>query len=371
MNISTPLIAELRESLDDREPGRRSDILHRVTDLFVDGAESFTEEQVQLFDDVLMHLIERIELRALIRLGEVLAPIRNAPIQTIHRLAFDDNIAVAGPVLAQSERLTDADLIAIASTRSNAHLLAIASRPSLSIAVTDVLVRRADTQVKHQLARNTGARFSEQSFRILLQDDVLAETLHERLDLPLNLLRELLVRATDTVQRRLAAAAPQAAHERIQETVIGIAHEVSWEAMRPRDFSAAIRMVGEMKDQGRLSAADLARFARERKYEEMAVALSLLSDCPLPLLERLLKNLKPDGLLVVSRAASLDWDTTNAILLNRFGHHAVSALDLERTRHSYAKLSGPVARSALTFWKSRGFDGDTAGDEGAPGGVMR
>lgn len=353
MQSAMPLISELRESFDNRDSGRRSDIALRITDLFLEGADAFTEEQVQLFDDVLMHLIERIELRALIRLSEVLAPIGNSPATVIRRLAFDDEIAVAGPVLAQSPRLMDSDLIAIGNSKSNAHLLAIAARSQLSIPVTDVLVRRGDAQVKHQLARNIGARFSEESFRTLLQDDVLTERLHERLDLPLNLLRELLVRATRTVHHRLAAAAPREAHDKIEEAVTGIAHEVSWEAMRPRDFSDAIRKVGALKAAGRLSEDGLAQFARERKYEEMAVALSLLSDCPLALTERLLKNIQPDGLLVLCRAASLTWPSTAAILRNRFGHHSMSASDLERARDSYVKLSDAIARSALAFWKAR------------------
>jgi uncharacterized protein (DUF2336 family) len=362
MRIAAPLIDELDAALGSHDPARCSDILHRITELFVDGSASFSEEQIEVFDDVLMHLIDRIELKALIRLGNILAPIQNAPVQVIRHLAFDDRIEVAGPVLAQSERISDTDLIAIARSKGTAHLLAISARPRISAPVSDILVERGDIQVKQQLARNTGAKFSEQALRTLLKDDILAEMLRERLDLPLDLLRELLARAAQTVHRRLAAKAPADAHDQIEETVVGIAHEVSWEAMRPRDFSAAMRTVRAMNDKGLLSEPALSQFARERKYEEMTAALSLMSGCPIMLLERLMKNVQPDGLLVTCKVASLNWDTTQSILRNRFGHHAMSGSDLADARDSFSRLSAAAARTALDFWKARDLKAGAASD---------
>ncbi len=366
MGLAAPLIDEL-EALDSRDPGRRSAILQRVTDLFIASSDTLNEEQIAVFDDVLMHLVERIELKALIRLGAVLAPIHNAPAQVIRRLAFDDNIAVAGPVLAQSQRLSEADLIDIAMSKGNAHLLAIAARSQLSAPVGDILVERGNIEVKQQLARNTNAKFSEATLKALLNEDILADALRERLDLPLHLQRELLARAAHMVHGRLAAAASPDARSQIEETVVGIAHEVSWEAMSPRDFSTARHKVQAMKDAGQLSQAALERFARERQYEEMTAALALMSDCPINVVERLMKNVQPDSLLVVCKAAALDWSTTKALLSNRFGHHAMSSSELARSRDSFAKIPETVARAALDYWKTRSLNlADGADAAGRP-----
>jgi uncharacterized protein (DUF2336 family) len=365
MRLAAPLIDELETALGrPDDPARCSEILHRITDLFADSAASLSEQQIEVFDDVLLHLIDRIELKALIRLGAVLAPIENSPGQVIRRLAFDDRIAVAGPVLAQSERLSEADLIEIAKSKGDSHRLAIAARARIPVAVSDVLVAVGDIQVKQQLARNTGAKFSEAALRTLLKDDVLAEAVRERLDLPLHLLRELLTRAAHTVHHRLSAKAPTEAHGQIQEAVIGIAHEVSWEAMRPRDFSAAMSAVRAMKESGQLSEAALTTFARERKYEEMAAALSVMSDCPVALLERLMKNVQPDALLVACKVAALEWETTRTILHNRFGRHAMPESDMARAREVYSRLSAAAARTALDFWKARDQKAATANDVG-------
>ena len=93
-----------------------------------------------VFDDVLGKLIHRIETKALAELSSRLAPIDNAPIDVIRRLARNDEIIVAGPVLATSARLTASDLIEVAETKSQRHLLAISGRSQLEEAVTDVLL---------------------------------------------------------------------------------------------------------------------------------------------------------------------------------------------------------------------------------------
>ena len=64
-------------------------------------------------------LVEAIETKVRAELSERLAPISNAPSKVIRRLASDDEIAVARPVLAQSPRLTPADLVDIAETKSS------------------------------------------------------------------------------------------------------------------------------------------------------------------------------------------------------------------------------------------------------------
>ena len=61
--------------------------------------------------------------------------------------------------------------------------------------------------------RRNGARFSEQGYATLVEsagrDEGLAEKLGLRLDIPVNLLRDLLAKATAAVRDRLLKAAPQ------------------------------------------------------------------------------------------------------------------------------------------------------------------
>src|ERR1700744_616216 len=137
----------------------------RVTALFLASAGSYSSEQIELFGDVFERLVNTIELRALadvgarIALAELscqLAPIPQAPASIIRRLARHEEISIAGPVLTESPRLTNEDLIEIAKAKGEKHLIAIAGRWWLQEIVTDTLVGRRFPSVSRRLAPHPG-----------------------------------------------------------------------------------------------------------------------------------------------------------------------------------------------------------------------
>ena len=103
------LIAELERATHNGSHDC-AETVQRVTDLFLAGADRFTEDQVLLFENVLGFLVQKIETRARAELSTRLALVSNAPSRVIRRLALDDEIMVAEPVLAGSPRLTADDL---------------------------------------------------------------------------------------------------------------------------------------------------------------------------------------------------------------------------------------------------------------------
>src|SRR5262249_10259900 len=186
-----------------------------------------------------------IETLALIELSERLAPLDNAPPQTVRRLAYDDDIDVARPVLTRSRRLAESDLIALAKTKGQSHLLAISERSELNEALAAVLVVRGDTMVARNVAGNRGANLSETSMAVLAdraeRDPTLAEKLVIRSDIPLHIFSRLLARASDIVVRRLLAALPGEAESTVVQVVTRIAGKVAAEAGTPLEYAAALR----------------------------------------------------------------------------------------------------------------------------------
>src|SRR5579863_7139560 len=259
MDAPQSLLAELEEAIQTGSSEKRVETLRRVTDLFLNDADRLNEAQIGLFDDVLCHLIKRIETKALAELSGHLAPIDNSPIEVIRQLARNDEIAVAGPVLTQSARLTTSDLVEIAGSKSQQHLLAISGRSELEEAVTDVLVERGDKETVHRLARNAGARFSELGFTAMVRnaetDESLAEKLGLRLDIPVRLLRDLLLKATEAVRRRLLAIAPPETVAQVQQVLRRVSNEVTREATASRDFTQAHQAILAMQKEGRLNEA--------------------------------------------------------------------------------------------------------------------
>src|ERR1700758_4123453 len=103
MMQTVPLLEELESTLNSGTVARHAEILSSVTDLFVNDAGRYSDDVVDVFDDVMARLVKTIETRARARLAERLAPVANAPINVVHLLAFDDDIEVARPILVQSE----------------------------------------------------------------------------------------------------------------------------------------------------------------------------------------------------------------------------------------------------------------------------
>jgi uncharacterized protein (DUF2336 family) len=156
------LIAEIEGTFATGSAEKQAEIVRRVTDLSLADADSYSDEHVDVFDGVISRLAEKIETKARVELAHRLAaPADNAPPMTVRRLARDESIDVAGPILRRSNSLTDEDLLAIASNDSQDRLLAISKRSSLSEKVSDVLVTHGNLDVVLSVTQNEGARFSD------------------------------------------------------------------------------------------------------------------------------------------------------------------------------------------------------------------
>ena len=228
MGAPASLLPELEDVVTNGSAEKRAETLRRITTLFLDGAKLFNAEHVALFDDVIGCLIEEIEAKALAELARRIAPVPNAPAGVVSKLAKNDDIAVAGPLL-QGAALSDRDLRFIAETKSQAHLLALSSRVGLSEALSEILVDRGDREVARSIATNHKAHLSESAFTTLVrraeQDGVLAEKVGLRTDIPPRLFRELLMQASDVVQKRLLAnAKPDTQAERPLRNCVPASH---------------------------------------------------------------------------------------------------------------------------------------------------
>ncbi len=151
----------LTQVLCNRSAGERNRVVRQVADLFLTQHASYSAEQVDLFDSVIMKMIGQVDEAVRVYLSERLAPISNAPRDVIMTLATDAAIAVAGPVLTQSPVLDEEFLADSARACGQQHLIAISSRQMVGPRVTDVLMDRGNDQVVMTLAQNRGAALSE------------------------------------------------------------------------------------------------------------------------------------------------------------------------------------------------------------------
>jgi uncharacterized protein (DUF2336 family) len=355
---SAVLIAELEGAVKGGSPERRVKMLRQVTDLFLSDADRLNEKQIGVFDDVLVRLIERMESRTLAQLSSTLSNSALAPKEIVRQLAYHDEASVAVPVLSKSNRLCESDLIEIANTRGQQHLLAISNRETLNEPLTDALIKRGNSQVSHALANNTGARFSAQGYSTLVEnaekDGELAQKLGLRLDIPIGMLRELLSKATAAVRARLLKAAPAEMRERIQQAIDAIAAQIGINVPAPVDYTQSEAIVLALNRAGKLGDQTINRFAIQGEYSNVIAALSLLSTVKIEAVEPLICNPRPDGLIVACRASRLDWSTTVMILRHRPNCTPLSKQELEQGKEVFETLSLSAAQRTIRFWSARG-----------------
>jgi uncharacterized protein (DUF2336 family) len=364
MSAHPSLIPELEEVARRGSPEQRAKTLERITTLFLAGANRFSDEHVELFDLVLGRLIVEAEPKALTELSHRLAPLANAPVEVVRRLARDDDIVVAGPILRHSRRLAENELVDIAETKSQAHLIAIAGRPRIAPPVTDVLLRRGNREVALRLAENRGARLSRGGLVALIEraedDGALAEKAGLRPDLLPRLLRGFLLEATDAVQQR----SPAVVADETQPEAGQVPAKVSSAAGATGDYTLAERAIAALRREGRLSEATLVDFARGRRYGETLAALASLCAVPIEVVDRLMGAERPDPILILCKSAGWGWPTANAIIMARPGGRRMSGQSLDAAYADFERLSPATARRVLRFWQARLEDGQPTTDDG-------
>jgi hypothetical protein len=163
----------------------------------------------------------------------------------------------------------------------------------------------------------------------------------------------LLEKASTAVRARLAAENPQAGTA-IEGVVAEIVGGIRNEARNASpDFAAAQAAVERQNRIRALGEAEIYQYARDRKFEETAIALSILCDTPIDVVERALLDPGAEIVLILAKVGGLSSTTTKAILLLRAADRGMSAQDLDKALTSFGKLQPDTARRVLGFFRTR------------------
>jgi uncharacterized protein (DUF2336 family) len=355
MTDAKTFLSDLDEAVSRGTAESRKRALWHTTDLMIAGR--FSDDEIWTFGEVIGRLADEIEIAARAQLARRLARFEQAPVNIIRKLAFDDCIDVAGPVLRESERLDSETLVANATTRSQLHLLAISERKSLPEEVTDVLVRRGNWDVVTSVANNDGARLSDFGFLHMIKraegDSILAEQLGLRADIPRHLFQQLIAKASDDVRKRLERERP-AMVEQIQSTVADVAGALQSKfGPVSRSYFVAKRVVTTQHQQGNLNESSISLYARSHKLEEVTIGLSLLCALPGDVIERALLDKNRETLLILAKALDFSWATTMSLLFLGAKDHRITAVELKTLEGEFGRVNAATSRSVLAFYQSR------------------
>lgn len=357
MLAAKPALQSLDDIVKDVSPERCAKAVRQLGMLFAEGAQHFNPQHVALFDGILKGLLVQANSEVRADLADRLAPLVNAPPSVVSELVKDDAIRVSGPLLRASPLIDEPTLIEIARMKGQLHLLAISQRAAISENITDVILRRGEREVVRSVARNSTAAFSVLGYSNLVQravdDGMLAVAVGQREDLPAPLLQQLLSESVDLVRRKMFQAASPARKAKLARTMVEMVTDGSAKSVR-RDFAEAQKTVVDLHKSGGLNEEALAKFARDRKFEETVAALAAISGLTIEAVDQLVSGGKRDSVLILGRALGLEWATVRALLALRLAlGRNPSATDVEDARVSFERLALSTAQRMLKFWKDR------------------
>ncbi len=338
------VLSELDSAISSHSEEQKIRTVARVTDMFVNRAEAYDDEQVGVFDVVIGRLASGIGADARADLSERLADIGNAPRGVVRQLALDE-ILVARPVLSRSVLLTEQDLIAVASTKGRDHMLAITERPNLTEPVTDFLVVKGDRVVSHALAVNVTARFSRRGMSLLvtrsISDEALQAALGHRVDIPPELMSNLESSVRDSARRRLMSRTSSGA-------LLVPSQPEKAPNTKARDDAAA--EVTKLNAAGKLDEGALAAFASAKQVDHAVCAISVIAKISPAAAEQGIAGADRDACLVIGKAMGWSWETVLALIgLRPAGEQLPHMID--RARANYENLQLATAQRVLQFMR--------------------
>jgi uncharacterized protein (DUF2336 family) len=187
------LLAELDTTLSEVSQDWRTAVLSQIADLFFNGADRYSIDQIALFDTVMSLLLPGVDRLTLAQLSGRLADLAQPPAKVLATLATHPDPDICGPVLERSRALPDKILVDVLEReRVDPKILTkIAMRPELGAAVTDCLLKRGNAAMQRAILEHPNSRISENGFaRIIMGlegDTSLARLVASRPDLPAEL----------------------------------------------------------------------------------------------------------------------------------------------------------------------------------------
>lgn len=354
MDEAKSIISDLERRLNSGTPEEHAEIMRRVTDLFLTTPVVLSTEQIFLFDDIVQKLAGYLERQTLVDLGMRIAVAPSVPPQVLRRFASDNIIEIAGPILARSEHLSEANLVEIAERKSQLHLAKIAERRHLSEMITDVLVDRGNREVLSKVAANYGARFSRLGMSTLAMradgDDELISIIAQRSDIPTAVYTQLLSYATENTRKHLLAMTSESP-DVINRALNSISAHASV-TITGRGVAAAQRFYRTFRQDIEQTRTNIHKLADSGRIIEIVAALSVLSGLPIELVDRLICNESAFGVMVLCKAIDLDWPMTHAVLGMRLGTLS-RVFQVEKIHDDFERLSVSSARRLMSHWQGR------------------
>ncbi|WP_299811988.1 DUF2336 domain-containing protein [uncultured Roseibium sp.] len=163
------MIDTLLQLAKESSSKKKHQLAEHVTGLLAARTDDVGSEESNLLNGMLEGVYGSLDPETRKEVSERLADTLATSSSLAATIAADD-LPVAKAVLERSQSLTDADLLKIAETKSQGHLLAMAKRDHVGKDLSQFMLKRGDREVKQTLAANLGAEITMAEFEALVKD---------------------------------------------------------------------------------------------------------------------------------------------------------------------------------------------------------
>jgi uncharacterized protein (DUF2336 family) len=357
MSAPTAKFALLLDLAQETSSERRRDLLREITNMLVRDPSVQTLANCSAFDEIAVAVIADLKSEARSEISQMVADTTLPLGRTARQLALDD-IAIARPVLERSAALTDKDLVDVASTQSQDHLMAVTRRSSIAEIVADALVTHGEDRVVVSLLGNSGAQIARDTYeRVAVRAEsnaILQAPLIRRQGVPLDLLNHLYVAVAPVLRQEIlkqyenvSPAELEAALERSRKRVAKAYGGL------PDDLEAARLELRKLERAGDIQPPLLVRLMREGAQSRtlFLLAFAQLTEAEYPLVRRLVDTRDIDAMALLCRAAGFEralFVTLSLLVANDEGR-----ANLEEFGRLYERVPVATAQRAVRFWKVR------------------
>jgi len=352
---------------------QRRALLSEITSVFLDDSANYSTLENQYFGEIMGKVAFDLEKEVREELAICLSNEASAPRDLIMRLASDE-ISVAQPIIERSSILNDEDLVEIAKTKSQDHLLAMTRRSDISETVTDALVNHGSDQVLEGVVRNTGARSSQTTMVRVVErsqdNEKIQAPLIERPDLPFEMMQSMFEQVSMELKQKILKQTKEIAPEKLDDMLSSVRAKFDRKGkVRKKILSKPELYVQDLKDKGELNEGALVGLIRTNKYPEFLIAFGKLTNIDITTAKRLVQDVSGEGLAIACKATGFDRSTFSSILMALSNGTSRSIDETYKLINLYDKIQLAVAQRTMRFWrvcKQVGED-DTSGNNPSAG----
>ncbi|QFT33125.1 DUF2336 domain-containing protein [Roseibium porphyridii] len=350
------MIEDILNLAQETTPEKRHQLVEHVTELFVNGADSYQTEEITLFNTVLEKMLPTMEREQKKDVSEQLAPIDSTSTEIANQLAREE-IDIARPMLTQSKALASEDILRLAKTMGQGHLLAISKRDNLEPKVTDVLLERGESPVKQSVAANSGAEFSDWGSRLLIKlaerDDKIRDAMMERADVSEADYEKLIAQMPSEQQKRIREMRSQN-----EELIHDLFHKASKVVASSKLERKATRIdskavLKEIRAGQRTLGKAITKLALSNNLLDICFLLAEMAGLEQKYVTNVMVRYDATGVAVLCRALGVDNTDYTALCKARAMHNKQPQSTVENWINDYQSLTDRDARRLLSFMKIR------------------